>query len=216
METTEALDNLRHEMRTERIPEDRLVKMDLGVDKIREQALEDRSLQIGAKVPDFSLPDSNGDCIRLYEFLKNGPVILVFYRGSWCPYCNIHLRGMQKALPKLRAMGAELIAISPQLPVHTEKSVETNSLTFPVLSDVGNRVSADFGTVFTSPTELNEALREFGVDLTSIHGPGEADRLPVPSTYVIDGQGLVVWRHFEVDYTHRAEPEEVLRVIEGL
>jgi peroxiredoxin len=138
--------------------------------------------------------------------------VITFYRGGWCPYCNIQLRAYQAILPEIAAAGASLVAISPQAPDGTLSTAETNALTFHVLSDVGNRVARSFGLVYSLPEELRVALRSVNKALPDINGD-DSWELPVPSTYVVTDDGRVTLAHIDVDYTQRLEPEEILAAL---
>lgn len=121
-------------------------------------------------VPDFSLPGVTGETISLLETLPSGPVVLTFYRGAWCPYCNIQLAAYEHALPAIAEAGGSLIAISPQKPDGSLSMTVKNNLTFDVLSDTGNGVARKFGLVYTLPDDLKAAYSSFGVDLAAING----------------------------------------------
>jgi peroxiredoxin len=141
--------------------------------------------------------------------------VLTFYRGGWCPYCNLALRAYQRALPELHARGAELVAVSPQLPDSSLSTAERNALTFAVLSDAGNRVARDYGLVFAVPDEVVAYYREHRQhDLTAANGPG-AWELPVPATFVIAPDATVVLADVDPDYTRRLEPAAILTALEG-
>lgn len=138
--------------------------------------------------------------------------MLTFYRGGWCPYCNLQLRAYQAALPQIAALGARLVAISPQLPDNSLGTVEKNALTFDVLSDAGNTVARSYGLVYALPAELREALRSNDKALSRINGD-ESWELPVPATYVIGKDGRVLLASLHIDYRTRLEPEAILAAL---
>ena len=173
------------------------------------------ALGVGAEAPDFALPTADGGTLRLGEALAEGPVVLTFYRGVWCPYCNQSLRQFQEALPLIEAAGARLVAVSPQTPEGSTEMEQAQSLTFPVLSDVGNVVSRDYGLVFEVSEEVRERYRASGIDLPAING-ADAWELPVPATYVIDRDGTVRYAFIEADYTQRASPRAVVEALRSL
>jgi peroxiredoxin len=173
------------------------------------------ALAVGDRAPDFALPDATGRTVRLSERLAEGPVVLTFYRGAWCPYCNTSLRQFQEALPEIRAAGADLLAVSPQTPEGSREAEQAGGLAFPVLSDVGNRVSRDYGLVFTVPAEVRERYLASGIDLERANG-SDAWELPVPATYIIGRDGTVRYAFVEADYTQRAAPRDVLGALRGL
>lgn len=165
--------------------------------------------------PDFALPNAAGKSIVLKELLRSGPVILTFYRGGWCPYCNIQLRAYQSVLPQISASGARLVAISPQLPDNSLDTANKNALTFDILSDVRNEVARNYGLVYSLPEEIRAALRSNNKALPSINGD-QSWELPVPATYVIARDQHVALAYIEVDYRKRLEPEALLTCLKSL
>lgn len=168
-----------------------------------------RALKVGDRAPDFSLPDATGRKISLKETLAHGPAIIVFYRGGWCPYCNLELRAYQRLLPDIRKAGAQLMAISPQTPDASLTTQEKNALAFPVLSDTGNASAKAFGILFDMPEYLSNLYAGFGNDLTKINAAGTW-QLPLPATYVIGQDGIILKAFIETDYRVRMEPKEAL------
>jgi peroxiredoxin len=171
--------------------------------------------QPGEAAPDFELPDQLGRTIKLSDLCAKGPVVVSFYRGGWCPYCNLELRALQMCLPQIEALGASLIAISPQLPDESMSTAEKNELSFPVLSDVGNAIARQYGLVFELSEELRPAYQEFGIDLPATNG-SDSFELPVPGTYIVDGGGVIRLREATADYKQRAEPEELVNALQTL
>ena len=172
----------------------------------------DRVPKPGDLTPEFSLPGVRGETISLLEALASGPVVLSFYRGAWCPYCNIQLAAYEHALPAIAEAGGSLIAISPQKPDGSLSMTEKNSLTFDVLSDTGNVVARKFGLVYTLPDDLKAAYSSFGVDLTAINGD-DSWELPIPATFVIGRNGRVQLVHAEADYRKRLAPEAIVAAL---
>ena len=172
-------------------------------------------LKAGDRVPDFRLPDPRGKYVRLYDLLAKGPVVLSFYRGGWCPYCNLELLALQKALPEMIRLGAELVAISPQTPDETLLTTEKNDLSFHVLSDVGSEAAKAFGIAFDLAEELRPIYGQIGHALPDKNGD-ESWVLPIPVTYVIDRDGTVALAFVDVDYRNRLEPQEILAVLKAL
>ncbi len=173
-----------------------------------------RALGVGDRAPDFALPDAMGQTVRLETLLVDGPVVLTFYRGAWCPYCNTQLRDYQEALAQFEAAGARLVAVSPQSPDSSVSMAERNDLAYSVLSDAGGRVSSAYGLLFRVDDQTRARYQAVGVDLERYHGaaPGTdaAWALPVPATYVIDRSGTIRAAFVEADYTQRASPRQVL------
>jgi peroxiredoxin len=174
--------------------------------------IERNALGVGATAPDFSLPDAHGAQVQLRGLLARGPVVLAFYRGAWCPYCNLQLRTYQKALPQIAARGATLVAVSPQLPDGSLTMAEKNELTFPVLSDVGNVVARQYGLVFAIDDETREKYLAMQIDLERSNGDNRWE-LPMPGTFVIDQSGVIRLAFVTPDYTQRLEPAEIVAAL---
>lgn len=185
------------------------------IEELRASFALERAVGVGDDAPDFSLTDARGNSVSVRKLLGRGPVVVTFYRGGWCPYCNFQLRAYQAILPQAAALGARLVAISPQLPDGSLSTAETNSLTFDVLSDVGNVVARRFGLVYALPEELRAALRSNNKALPAINGD-ESWELPVPATYVIAPDGRVSLAHIEVDYRKRLEPDAIVASLKSL
>lgn len=168
------------------------------------EAAMKRSLKEGATAPDFTLPGVDGKPVRLSAILAKGPVVLVFYRGAWCPYCNLQLNTYQKALSRFKAKGAVLVAVSPQLPEKGEEIIKKNQLAFPVLSDRGLAVARSYGLVFKAPANYT-FLPEFNGDAS-----GE---LPLASTFVIGRDRKILKAFGDPDYKKRASVEELLAAL---
>jgi len=172
----------------------------------------ERAVRQGQKAPDFVLPDAQGRPRRLSELLKKGPVILTFYRGGWCPFCNLQLKSYQAHIAEFRARGAELVAVSPQTPDATVSTAEKAALTFPVLSDVGNQVARRYGLVFKVSDEVVPIYKQFGIDLEKTNGDASHE-LPMPGTYLIGRDGTVLLSQVEADYTKRMPAETLLAAL---
>jgi peroxiredoxin len=170
-------------------------------------------LRVGQLAPDFSLPNALGREVRLSDALARGPFVLTFYRGAWCPYCNLELHTLQSALPELREHGARLIAITPQKPDWSRRQIEKEDFGFQILSDLDSSVSTAYGLHFEVPPELTELYKEkFGLDLADYNGDGRYE-LPVPGTFVIDGDGMIRAAFADTDYKERMEPADILRAL---
>jgi peroxiredoxin len=193
-------------------PADRAALFSAKVEELRATFPVERALQPGAIAPGFALPDARGQSVALDAVLREGPAIIVFYRGGWCPYCNLQLRAWQRALPEVAALGARLIAISPQVPDASMSTAEKNALAFTVLSDQGNAVARSFGLVYTLPEELQAALRAHGRDLPATNGDPSWE-LPLTATYLLGRDGRVVLADIELDYRRRMEPGAVIAVL---
>lgn len=215
-QTTLELKAARAKYRGQLTPKPALAVMDAETSRLAASNLVSRALNIGDTVPDFILPDAHGEPIRLRGLLNRGPVVIIFYRGGWCPYCNLHLRGFQRRLQEFRDLGAQVVAISPQLPDNSLSTQEKDDLAFPVLSDVGNKVARQFGIVFELNDKLLELYRQFGHALEDFNGPDGKRELPVPATFLVDGNGTIRLAHVDVDYTQRIDPDDVIRALMAL
>jgi peroxiredoxin len=177
-----------------------------------QRAAEARILPVGAALPDIALPDATGATRRLRDL---GPAVLVFYRGGWCPYCNLQLRAWQRRLPDLAARGAALVAISPQAPDATLSTMEKNDLAFPVLSDSDDIAGSAFGVSQALPEDLVALYRRFGHALDVVNGQA-GWRLPMPATFVVGPDRRIAFARAEADYRRRVEPDEALAVLDRL
>ena len=187
------------------------------VERVRTAHTIDHSLRVGQAAPEFTLPDAFGTKVSLQSLLAKGPVVISFYRGEWCPFCNLELRALEEALPKLRELGATLVAISPEKADHGIVVTEKHKLTFPVLSDFGNKVARQFGIVFQIGNDLREFSKNvFNNDIALRNGE-DSYELPVPATYVVDTTGVIRFAHVDVDYmVGRAQPEAVVAALEAI
>jgi len=174
--------------------------------------LAERALQAGAKFPDLTLANARGGQTRIYDVLARGPLVVTFYRGGWCPYCNLELRAYQSALGAIRALGAELIAISPEAPDHTLSTAAKNDLKFEILSDVSGALEDALGIRFDLSDPIVALYKRFGNDLPAHNGDGRWS-LPVPATYVLDRDGRIVLAFVDPDYRRRLEPATALAAL---
>jgi peroxiredoxin len=172
-----------------------------------------RAIKAGDRAPQFQLKDQNGNEISSADLLAKGPLVVTFYRGVWCPYCNLELQAINEVIPKIEALGANVVAISPQTSVNSRKSVRDNKLRFPVLSDVQNRTAAAFGLRFELPDYLVELYKKLRNDLPAFNGD-PSWTLPMPARYVIGENGVVMYSEINPDYTHRPDPSDMLPVLE--
>lgn len=196
-------------------PAGRSALYEAKIEELRASFALKRSIGLGDPAPDFRLPDAKGAVVSLHDLLQSGPGIVTFYRGGWCPYCNVQLRAYQAILPEIAELGARLVAISPQLPDGSLSTTEANALTFDVLSDVGNNVARQFGLVWSLPEELRTVLRSNNKALPDINGD-DSWELPVPATYVIAQDGRVALAAVEVDYRQRPEPGGIVDALKAL
>ena len=173
-----------------------------------------KALKVGDKAPLFTLKDPDGKPVSSADLLAKGPLVLTFYRGVWCPYCNMELQALQAFLPTLQEAGANLVAISPQIAANSRKSVRTNGLEFAILSDTHNDVADAFGLRFALPDYLIELYKNLRNDLPTFNDD-PSWTLPMPARYVIGQDGVIRYAEVNPDYTQRPEPEAMLDAIRG-
>ncbi|HLO50420.1 MAG TPA: redoxin domain-containing protein [Kamptonema sp.] len=198
-----------------KLPPEKAVIMQGATAALAKQFQNRRALRIDDKAPDFVLPGTSGKQIALSEQLKKGAVILSFYFGSWCPYCSLELRAYQGLLPKIKALGASVLAISPQTLDASQKTALNNALSFDLLSDVGCQVAYDYGVVFEISDPLKLLYTELGHALPDYNGT-EDWLLPVPATFIIDRHRHIALAHIDVDYSKRYEPADAIAILLSL
>jgi len=175
----------------------------------------DRAKKVGDAAPPFTLADAQGGEFSLEESLKKGPVVLTWFRGEWCPYCNKQLIAMQERLAEFDALGATVVAISPQNADHSASTIEKDGVKFHMLSDSEFKVGEKYGVRYELPPAMKEQLKKYKLDLSKYNG-GEGDALPLTATYVIDQQGVIRYAFLDADYTKRASPDELLAEVRKL
>jgi peroxiredoxin len=196
-----------------RVPVERQAIMQRHINQLRSGAIARSMLKVGDRAPAIVLENAKGATVDVGALLKKGPAIVTFYRGGWCPYCNLELKAYQELLPQIAAAGASLVAISPEKPDDMVSTAEKNALAFEVLSDVGQKVGRAFGLVYDFTEELKSAYHGFNLDIPARNGtPGEW-ALPVSATYIIERDGSIDYAYTDVDYRDRADPRDVLAVL---
>ncbi|MCX4194226.1 AhpC/TSA family protein, partial [Methylobacterium organophilum] len=168
-----------------------------------------RALKAGERAPTFTLNDPEGQPVSSSALLARGPLVISFYRGVWCPYCNMELEALQEALPQFERLGASLVAISPQTAANSRKSVRQNGLKFPILSDPHNAVAAAFGLRFALPDYLVDLYKSLKNDLPAFNGDASWT-LPMPGRFVVGQDGVILYAEVNPDYTRRPEAEDML------
>ncbi|WP_055443351.1 peroxiredoxin-like family protein [Lacinutrix himadriensis] len=181
---------------------------------IIETHFKDNAINVGDKGIGFTLKNALGACTNLQEIVDKGPVILTWYRGGWCPYCNITLQYLQNSLPEFKKYGANLLALTPELPDKSLSTIEKHSLQFEVLSDVGNKVAKQYGLSFKLTDALAEVYKN-GVGLQNYNGD-DSSELPITATYIIDTKGIIQYAFLDADYRKRASISEIIEVLKTL
>lgn len=173
------------------------------------------ALSEGDRATDFQLPNANGGETRLSELLEKGPVVISFYRGGWCPFCNLEFRALHNVLPQIQALGASLVGISPELPDNSMDTVKKHQLQFDVTSDVGNKVARQYGIVMEVPAAMRSLYMQWELDVPAVNGD-DSWELPIPATYVIDSDGRIALACVNKNYTERLEPADIITALESL
>ncbi|MBF2036418.1 MAG: AhpC/TSA family protein [Leptolyngbyaceae cyanobacterium T60_A2020_046] len=197
------------------MPDDVKAQMAAAAEALANSGILAQSLKAGDTIPEVTLPDATEQWVSLPTLLKTGPLVISFYRGGWCPYCNLELRALQRLLPEIQAQGATLVAISPETPDNSLSTTEKHDLAFPVLSDERNRVAKAFGLVFTVPEALRPIYDAFGIDIPAYNGD-DSFELPLPATYVVATDGTIVHAFVNTDYQQRQDPEGIVAALKQL
>jgi len=182
-----------------------IMSSDFGANALRE----------GDMAIDFNLPNAKGGKTQLSALLEKGPVVLSFYRGGWCPYCNLEFKSLSDILPQIQELGASLVGVSPELPDNSMDTVEKHQLQFEVMSDVGNEVARQYGIVMQVPAIMQPLYLQWGLDVPKVNGD-DSWELPIPATYVINNDGRITLAYVNKNYTERLEPSEIIKALESL
>ena len=192
-----------------KVPDQIKGSMQKAEDALRKSQLARGALATGNDAVDFTLPNVKGEMISSEALRRDGPIVLSFYRGGWCPYCNLELKALQGVIDEIRALGASLIAISPQVPDASLSTAEKNELDFEILSDVNSEVADQYRLTFSLDEELRPIYKNWGADVAAVNDDPDW-KLPLPATYVIDQDGKIIHSFVDEDYTLRLDPEEIL------
>lgn len=192
---------------TSQLPAEKAQAFERGMKEVADSGAVERALAFGHDAPAFTLMDSGGKEVSLSSMLAKGPVVLTWYRGSWCPFCVVQLREYQRRTPEFQAAGAQLVAISPQTVKRSRELVDKAGLSFPVLSDPGNAAARSYGLAYAVPAAAKMDLSQYNGDTS-----GE---LPLAATYVIAPSGKVVYAFVSADYRTRAEPSDILAAVKA-
>jgi peroxiredoxin len=195
-------------------PEEKKIAYEDGIKAVKESGVLDNAKNVGDNIPEFILPNSVGKTIKIEEELAKGPVVLTWYRGGWCPYCNLQLSAYQQRLDEIKSKGANLIAISPELPDNSLTTKEKHSLDFLVLTDQDNKIAEKFGIMFDLTSEVEKYYKK-SFSFLDYYGTDEG-RLPLAVTYVINKTGKITWAYVDPDYRNRAEPDDIIKALDAL
>ena len=182
-----------------------------GIRAVVESGVVQQAKQLGDRAPDFELTNAAGQPVRLSDYLQRGPVVLTWYRGGWCPYCNLTLNALQAALPDIKAQGANLLALTPELPDQSMSTAEKHALDFEVLSDIGSDVAREYGIVYKLTDDVAATYEEnFGLSATN---GDDSNELPLAATYIISPEGEITYAFLDADYRNRAEPSDIVAAL---
>jgi len=199
----------------EKVPAEILTIMAEATEELKRSGIEKRALKTGDTMPDFELPNQHGERRRLSDYLAESPVVLNIYRGGWCPYCNMEMKALHDALPEIESRGARLVGMAPETPDKAMSTAERHEIAIDILSDAGNKVAEQMGLVFVLPQALRPIYEKFGTDLVAYNGD-DSFKLPVPATYIIGQDGVIVYDFVNADYTLRVEPSEIVAKLAAL
>jgi peroxiredoxin len=198
----------------EKVPDQIRAIMAQCTTEIKESGIESRALKAGDRMPDFELTNQHNALRRLSDYLESSPVVLNIYRGGWCPYCNMEMKALHDVQNKIESHGAILVGMAPETPDRALSTAERAGINIDILSDTGNRVAEKMGLVFELPQALRPIYEKFGIDIPAFNGD-DSFRLPVPATYIVGRDGVIVYSFVNADYTLRLEPSEIVAILAG-
>ena len=195
-----------------RLPPDAIKIMEKATASYLEAGIGKSALKVGDTLPDGNLIDTTGKNVSISKLLENGPLIMNFYRGGWCPYCNLELKAYQDRLADIEAKGATLVAISPEKPDNSLSTAEKNEIRFPILTDTGNAYANSLGLVFELEGNLKDLYQGFGLDLPNLNA-NSGWTLPIPAVYSVAADGTIRFADVDLDYRRRAEPADAIAAL---
>jgi len=213
--------SLKHDIQTMQqqmlpsISQDTLSSMQQATQDLIDSNLASKAQQVGQEAPNFNLCNTKGEVFTLKEQLKHGPVVINFYRGRWCPYCQLELLALDKVMPNIHQLGASLVSICANTLEHSTQLMRDNPFNFDILVDEENHVAKQFHLIFKLAEALKPIYQEFGIHLPDYDG-NERYELPIPATYIINPQGIITHSFINPDYTQRMEPKAILQALQSL
>lgn len=199
-----------------RMPEAYLNIMHKATAELEASGIQEKVLKVGQEAPNFKLKNQNEEWVNSSELLKDGPLVLSFYRGIWCPYCNLDLANLNKYLEEIKSLDAQLIALSPETPIYLQQTVNRQKLNYDLLHDYENQTAANFGLKFQLPEDLKLLYRDqFKIDLES-HQNSTAWTLPMPARFIIDQNGIIQYAESHPDYRLRPAPDAILEILKNI
>ena len=199
-----------------KVPQEIQEKMKVATKELEDASISKNALKVGDFAKEIKLPNAVGKEISLFDTLDNNEFVIVnFYRGEWCPYCNLELKALQSYNDEFKKLGASLIAVSPQSTDSSLSTKEKNELAFEVLSDANNIIAKDYGLVFSLADELKPIYLSFGIDIPSKNQENSYE-IPMPATYLINKKKEIVFSFIDEDYTKRCEPQDIIDILKSL
>lgn len=211
MALREILKKIQGEM-TEQMPSEFIEAFGENLNQLIEQNITAKALTIGDQAPDITVVDTEGKEIKLYDLLKNAPVIINFFRGNWCPFCMAELADYQESIEQFKLPSEQFLFISPQMQTYSAELKAEKNFDLTLIADQHNEIARQFGLVFALDDNVREIYKKIGADLSTINGD-DSFELPIPATYVIAPSGKITYAFVETNYMMRAEPRDVLALI---
>ena len=210
-ELAKQIEQFNNELATQ-VPQEVLEAFGKSIKDLKTKNIEENSIKLGAIMPDFSLPNAKNEIIHSKEILKSGKMIIAFYRGSWCPYCNLELKALQENLSKINDKKVSLVAISPQSPDNSLSIIEKHNLTFEVLTDKDNTFAKQLGIVFELQDFVLPFYNALGINLSSFNKNDDTS-LPIPAVFVVNENGIIIYKFADVNYMNRIDIDELLNTL---
>ena len=210
-ELAKQIEQFNNELSTQ-VPKEVLEAFGKSIEDLKMKNIEEKSIKLNEIIPSFSLPNAKNEIINSKKILKRGKMIVAFYRGSWCPYCNLELKTLQDNLTKINDKKASLVAISPQSPDNSLTIIEKHNLTFEVLTDKDNTFAKQLGIAFELQDFVLPFYNALGIDLTNFNKNND-NSLPIPAVFVVDENGKIIYKFADANYMNRVDIDELLKTL---
>jgi len=208
------LDTLKQEF-TENVPDDALEIMNQETEKLLASDIIAKAIKVGEELPNGTLVTMSGGTVKIDSLINDKPLVISFYRGGWCPYCNLELKALENVSKEIRALGANIIAMTPESIEHIRETKNNNGVSFEVYSDEGSHFAKALGLVFTLPKSLQDIYLTFDIDVEKHNGESKFE-LPIPTTLIVKPNREIVYIFADGDYTKRSEPTKLLEILRNL
>lgn len=210
-ELANQIEQFNNELATQ-VPQEVLEAFGKSIEDLKTKNIEEKSIKLNEIMPSFSLLNAKNEIIHSEEILKSGKMIIAFYRGSWCPYCNLTLKALQDNLSKINVKKASLVAISPQSPDNSLTIIEKHNLSFEVLTDINNTFAKQLGIVFELQDFILPYYNELGINLTKFNKNND-NSLPIPAVFVVNEDGKIIYKFADANYMNRVDIDELLETL---